>query len=543
MTVRRLLALGDGPSPRLALSVSLGAATVLCGVGLMATAGYLISRAAERPDVLALAVAIVGVRFFGLTRPIVRYFERLSSHDLAFRVLSRVRVRAYERMEPLAPTQLAGYRRGDLLSRMVADVDALQNLYLRGLGPPLVALAAGAVSVVAAAVILPAAGLVLALGLLLGGLTGLVGRRAHGQESAARGALSAELVELMEGAPELVVYGAEADRLQRLRDADRTLVAIRSKAALADGLGDGLRVAVTGCTVVGVLVAAVAAHDLDPTLIAALGLLALASFEAVAPLSRAARELSETLAAGQRVLELSDQRATVVDSASPTPAPAAPFTVSLENVRVRYPGASRYALDDVTLRLEPGRKVALVGPSGAGKTTVTNLLLRFLDPDSGRVLLAGRDLREYRQEDVRRAIAVADQDAYLFATSIRENVCLARPEASDAEIEAVLRQARILDWVRGLPAGWDTLVGEDGRELSGGQRQRIVLARALLANAPILVLDEPTAHLDAETAQRLVEDVVAAVGERTMLLITHRPEGLELVDEVLTLPPPPPFVE
>jgi ATP-binding cassette, subfamily C, bacterial CydC len=539
MTLRRLLALGDAPTPRIALSVSLGAATVLCGVGLMATAGYLISRAAERPDVLALAVAIVGVRFFGLSRPIVRYFERLSSHDLAFRVLSRVRVHAYERMEPLAPTQLAGYRTGDLLSRMVADVDALQNLYLRGLGPPLVALVAGVAAVVAAAVILPTAGLVLGVGLLLAGVAGTVGRRAHGEEAAARGVLSAELVELMEGAAELVVYGAEAERLQRVRNADGRLVAIRRRAALADGLGDGLRVAVTGCTVVGVLVAAVAAHGLDPTLIAALGLLALASFEAVVPLSRAARELSETLAAGQRVLELTDRHAAVVDPVSPAPAPVAPFTVALEHVRVRYPDATRYALDDVSLRLEPGRKVALVGPSGAGKTTVTNLLLRFLDPESGRVLLAGRDLREYRQEDVRRAIAVAGQDAYLFATSIRENVRLARPEASDAEVEAALRQAQILDWVRALPAGWDTLVGEDGRELSGGQRQRIVLARALLANAPVLVVDEPTAHLDPGTAQRLVEDVVAAVGERTLLLITHRPEGLELVDEVLALPPPP----
>ncbi|HEV8462566.1 MAG TPA: thiol reductant ABC exporter subunit CydC [Gaiellaceae bacterium] len=538
MTVRRLLALGDASSPRLALSISLGAATVLCGVGLMATAGYLISRAAERPDVLALAVAIVGVRFFGLARPIFRYFERLSSHDLAFRVLSRVRVRAYERMEPLAPAQLAGYRRGDLLSRMVADVDALQNLYLRGLGPPLVALVAGAVSVVAATIILPAAGLVLTIGLFLAAVAGTVGRRGHGREAAARGELSAELVELMEGAPELVVFGAQDDRLERLRAADRSLVAIRRKSARSDGLGDALRLAVTGCTVVGVLIGAVAASDLDPTLLAALGLLALASFEAVTPLSRASRELSETLAAGQRVLELTDQRALVVDPAAPARAPIAPFTVALENVSVRYPGAERRALEDVTLRLDPGRKIALVGPSGAGKTTVTNLLLRFLDPECGRVVLAGRDVRDYRQEDVRRAIAVAGQDAYLFATSIRENVRLARPEADDGEIEAALRRARIWEWVQELPAGWDTPVGENGHELSGGQRQRIVLARALLADAPLLVLDEPTAHLDATTAQRLVEDVVAAVGDRTLLLITHRPEGLELVDEVFALQPP-----
>ena len=202
---------------------------------------------------------------------------------------------------------------------------------------------------------------------------------------------------------------------------------------------------------------------------------------------------------------------------------------------VRYPVATRPALDGVTLRLAPGARVALVGPSGAGKTTIANLLLRFVDPAAGRVALAGRDVRDLRQDDVRAAVAVAGQDAHLFAASIRQNVCLARPGAPEADLEEALRQARLLDWVRGLPDGWDTRVGEDGREVSGGQRQRIVLARALLAGRPVLVLDEPTAHLDPATAEALVRDVFAAAGDRTVLLITHRPEGLDLVDEVVTL--------
>ena len=294
----------------------------------------------------------------------------------------------------------------------------------------------------------------------------------------------------------------------------------------------------TGATVAGVLAVAVHATGtgaISPVLVAMLGLLALAAFDAVTPLPAAARDLAATVAAGRRVLEIADRPVAVTDPPAPSPPPAWPFEVALEDVTVRYPVATRPALDGVTLRLAPGARVALVGPSGAGKTTIANLLLRFVDPAAGRVALGGRDVRDLRQDDVRAAVAVAGQDAHLFAASIRQNVCLARPGAPDADLEDALRQARLLDWVRGLPDGWDTRVGEDGREVSGGQRQRIVLARALLAGRPVLVLDEPTAHLDPATAEALVRDVFAAAGDRTVLLITHRPEGLDLVDEVVTL--------
>jgi ABC-type multidrug transport system fused ATPase/permease subunit len=273
-------------------------------------------------------------------------------------------------------------------------------------------------------------------------------------------------------------------------------------------------------------------------LIALLALAALAAFEAVQPLPEALRQLRVTVAAGERLLELVDQEPAVVDSADPLPAPQAPFTIELEDVSVRYAPGERLALDDLRLRLDPGRRIALLGRSGSGKTTVANLLLRFVDPESGRVTLAGHDLREYRLEDVRRAVTVSGQDAHLFSATIRANLCLARPDATDAQLEAALRSARILDWVQSLPDGLDTHVGERGRELSGGQRQRVTLARALLTDAQVLVLDEPTAHLDPPTAQRLVEDVFAAAGERCVLLITHRPEGLDLVDELVALPDP-----
>ena len=542
-TLPALIGVAKAPRGRLAITVLLGALVVVFGVGLMATAGYLISRAAERPAVLSLMVVIVAVRVFGLGRPVIRYLERLTAHDLALRVLGSIRTRFYARIEPLVPAQLNCYRQGDLLSRMVADVDALQSLYLQGIGPPLVALLAGAASVGVAAAFLPAAGLVLAAGLVVGGavvpaVSGFLARRAGQRQSAARGELSAELVESIGGAPEIVGFGADEGRLAHIRAADRRLVRLARRDALATGAGDGLGLIVTGATVAGVLALAVGASSdgrLDRVLIALLALLAWASFEAVTPLADAARALSSTLAAGCRILELTEQEATVNDPPEPARVPTWPFTVTLEGVRARYPHQSGAALDGLSLTLEPGERVALMGPSGIGKTTVVNLLLRFLDPDEGRVTLGGRDIRCYRQDEVRRAITVAGQDSHLFTASIRDNLRLARPDASDWEIEQALRRARIWQWISRLPARLDTLVGEQGRELSGGQRQRIVLARALVAGAPVLVLDEPTAHLDSGTARQLIDDVFAAARHQTVLLITHRPEGLELVDRVVTL--------
>jgi ATP-binding cassette, subfamily C, bacterial CydC len=542
-TLRRLVALAGIPARRFALSVGLGALAVAFGVGLMTTSGYLISRAAEHPPVLALTVTIVAVRFFGLARPLARYLDRLASHDLALRALGRIRARFYERIEPLAPAELEDFRRGDLVSRMVGDVDALQGLYLRGLQPPLVAALVAAACVAASAVLLPVAGAILAAGLLTGGvavpaLAARLGRASGRRQAAARGELTAELVELLRGAPELVVYGRERETLAALRAADAELAGLARRDAFVAGLADALSILVAGLTLAAVLAVAVAAHDagtLDRVLVATLALLALSSFEAVTPLPAAARELAATLAAGRRLFELTDREPAVRDAATPLPPPPAGATVALENVTARYTSGGEPVLRGLDLSLGPGKRIALIGPSGAGKTTVASLLLRFLDPEQGRVTIAGRDLREYRQEDVRRIFALAGQDAHLFNSTIRANLSLARPSATEAELEDALRRARIGDWVESLPDGLDTFVGEEGAELSGGQRQRLTIARTLLADSPVLVLDEPTAHLDPQTAEELISDALAVAGDRSVLLITHRPEGLDLVDEVVLL--------
>ena len=456
--------------------VALGAATILCGVGLMTTAGYLISRAAQHPAVLSLTAAIVGVRFFGLTRPIARYLERVQSHDLALRVLGGVRLRVYRQLEPLAPAQLRRLRQGDLLARIVADVDALQGLHLRGVTPPLVAVTASLCSLAVAATVAPWSAAVLAAGLLVAGLVGAdAGRGAGGpQRAAAGGARPAGCrPNWWSCCPPRRSWSSTAAAISGWggwRAADRELSDIDRRSAIAEGAGDGLRMLVSGATICGVLAVAVSAHAsgrLDAVLIAALALLALASFEAVVPLTEVARELPATVAAGQRVLELCDRKPAVTDPARPRPPPASPYDLELRDVAVRYDASGPLVLDGLDLRLGAGDTLALTGASGAGKTTVTRLLLRFLDPCRGELLLSGCDLRGYRQQDVRAAIALAGQEAHLFSTSIRENVLLGRPAAEAEQLEDALEQAGIADWVRSLPQGWDTPVGEQGRAARG----------------------------------------------------------------------------
>ena len=423
----------------------------------------------------------------------------------------------------------------------MADVDALQHLYLRGLGPPLIAVVVGAAAVVAAALLLPAAALVLGIALLVAGvgvpaLVGALVRRSARRQAPARAALTADLVEVIDGAPELAALGREDDGAGRVAAAGARLARLQRRDALAAGaataagtlLANGAAVAVAAVGVV-----AVGDGELDGVLLAAVVLLALGSFEAVTPLPDAARHLGASAKAAERLAEITAAPAAVRDPAVPQPVPAG--DLALEDVRVRYEPGAPWVLDGATLRLAPGRRVALAGASGAGKTTLARLLVRFLDPEEGRVTLGGVDLRELAQRDVRRVVRLADQDAYLFTATIAHNVRLARPEATDADVEAALAEAGLGEWIRSLPDGIATPVGRGGSQVSGGQRQRIALARVLLSRAPFLVVDEPTAHLDPAGGRAFLEHLAGLPGDRAVLVITHELGGLERFDEVLWL--------
>lgn len=525
------------------LAVLLATGTVLAAVGLLTASGYLISRAAQRPEILSLTVAIVSVRFFGISRALLRYGERLSSHDLAFRTLTDLRGRFFNRLIPLVPAGIDGSRRADLMSRFVGDVDRLQDVYLRALSPPLVAVACSIFCVALAAVILPVAGLVLAGMLLLGGLaapalTRWAARSAGRRQARARGRLAGDLHEITFGGAEIAVAGREEDWLARAGTDDAELVSLQRRDAMSGGLAEGLGTLLAVGAAVAVTAAAIPAVNsgqLSGVLLAALALLAMASFEAITPLSQAAAVIDATDEAAGRIEEITERPVPVVDLDHPRPIPAG-GPIRLEGVDFNYPDGEGKLLDAARLELRPGEAVALTGPSGIGKSTLAELMVRFRDPDAGRITLGGTDLRELDQSELREAVRLAPQDAYMFNTTIAENVKLGRPEADRERITGALAEAGLEDWINSLEAGIDSDVGEDGSKISGGQRQRIAAARALLSQARFLIFDEPTAHLDpagaAALERRLVERRNQGCG---IFVITHTLADPEAFDRVLEL--------
>ncbi|WHM37696.1 thiol reductant ABC exporter subunit CydD [Streptomyces sp. BPTC-684] len=539
----RVRGAAGGLRGRLALALVLGALALGSAVGLMAVSGWLISRASEQPPVLYLMVAVTATRAFGIGRAVFRYAERLVSHDAVLRMLAEVRVAVYRRLERIAPAGLRSTRRGDLLSRLVADVDELQDYWLRWALPAAVAVVVSVASAGFTAWLLPEAGAVLAIGLLVAGVavpmvSGACARRAERQLAPARGLLATRVADLLTGTGELTVAGALGRRTREAKDADSALTRIASRAAAATALGGGLAALTCGLTVAAaalVGVQAVAAGRLDGVRLAVVVLVPLAAFEAVNGLPLAVQARQRVRRSAERVYEVLDAPAPVREPEHPATAPASPFPLEVRGLAARYDGQSRDALSDFTLTLTPGRRVAVVGTSGSGKTTLAQVLLRFLDAREGTYRIGGKDAAELAGDDVRRLVGLCAQDAHIFDSSVRENLRLARPGADEDALRDALAAARLLDWVDGLPDGLDTLVGEHGARLSGGQRQRLALARALLADFPVLVLDEPAEHLDLATADALTADLLRATEGRTTVLITHRLRGLEAVDEVVVL--------
>jgi thiol reductant ABC exporter CydC subunit len=521
----------------------LGAGAVAAGIGLMGTAAWLISRAAQHPSEAALGVAIVGVQFFGLSRGFFRYGERLTGHDAAFRLIADLRVTVYERLEQLAPSGLSEFRSGDLLARVVQDVDSLQDLIIRVVPPFAVATVAGSGTVAVMWWLLPAAGLILAVALIIAAtvvpwLTGVLARRGERRFADSRGDLAVSVVDLIDGAPELVAFGAARSQVDTVRSADARLTLISARSAGTAGIGLALNtllagVASWGCLTVGV--AAVVSGRLGGADLAVITLIPLAAFELVVGLPVATQALQRARQAAGRVFAVLDTSPPTIDPDTPAPLPVAPYDLEARAVWAGYGGSVASAVRGVDLSLRAGERLAIVGPSGAGKSTLAAALLGFLPLRAGSVRLNGQLLGGLCDDELRTVIGLVGQEAYLFDTTIAENLRIGRRQATDDDLCGVVGRVGLSEWLGDLPAGLSTEVGRHGDRLSGGQRQRIGLARALLADFPVLVLDEPTEHLDPLGADALISRLVQSESDRSLILITHRLSGLESVDQILVM--------
>ncbi len=544
----RLLSFLKGSWGLVALSVLLSTLTIGASVALIGTSAWLISTAALHVSVADLGVSVVGVRFFGISRGVFRYLERLVSHNVTFRLLARLRVWFYEKLERLAPARLMEYRSGDLLARVIGDVETLENFYVRVISPSLTAIFVGLGVAFFFSFFYPPIALVLIvffliLGLVLPLLAQATSRNAGRQLISQRADMQTQLVDGIQGIADILAFGRGQDRGLQISQTGALYGVTQKQMARISGIYSALNTLLTnlGLWLVLVLVIPqVTAGRINGVMIGTFALMTLASFEAVNPLPLAAQMWNASREAARRLFEVVDAEPAVREDIPYSSIGTRSSNIEYSNIEFShltfaYPTQTSPALQDVSFTVSPGKAIAVVGPSGAGKSTIASLLFRFWDYEAGEIHLGGKELRELNPDEVRKQIALVSQNSYFFNTSIRENLRLARRSISQEEMEAAAQAAHIHDFVMKLPQGYDTLIGEQGLRLSGGERQRLAIARALLKNAPVLVFDEPTANLDALTEKQVLATLFETMRGRTSLLITHRLLGLENMDEILVM--------
>ena len=522
----------------MALAALIGFATTGSGIGLLMTSGYIIAKAALQPPMAALELSILGVRVFGLARGVLRYAERLISHNITFKILAKLRLWFYDAIEPLAPARLMHFKSGDLLQRIVDDIQSLENIYTRVLGPPLTALLVGVLMWFLLGIYsLQAALLIMLFHLLAGvGVPLLTTWLSRGLSVGIMNHKTVQQIlalDLFQGTGELQVYGKLPEHLAQMRSTEKSKLLLQRKNALIEGMHDSLTGMLMNGAVIAILwalIPAVSSGGMNGISLAIITLAVIASFEPFLPLPATVKHLEADKHAGERLFEILDAKPETEAPVSPLPFPAN-HEIMVERLSFTYPGSFSKTLDSISFSLPVGQHIALVGPSGAGKSTITSLFMRFWNCTEGQITLGGLNINLFDPEEVRRNISLVSQRTYLFAETIRENLLLAKPNASDEEIKNALSSAGLSQFTSKL----DEWTGQHGMKLSGGERQRIAIARILLQNAPIVILDEATANLDGVTEREVTETLKTISAGKTLITITHRLKGMEQYDRILVL--------
>ena len=540
--LRRMLLLARPQWPWLALGALLGVIAIGSNIALMGLSAYLISKAAIATSVAELALAVTGVRVLAMSRAGFRYLERLATHRGMFKLLTTMRVWFYDAIEPLAPARLQQRRSGDLLTRSVADVDALEDFYVRVVVPPIVAAAVIAGMSILYGVFDLAIGLVLASFLLLTGVllplaTRWLSAAPAASMAAIRGDVAAMIVDEVHGVADLVALDAAAEHRARLLERASAFDQARQRLGTIEGVSGalgGLFASLAGLVILTLAIPLVTSGRLEGVFLAVLPLAAIAAFEAVQPLSRSIQLLDSSRASAQRLFELVDEEAPVADPVAAQASPTS-FALDIEALSFRFGPTDPWIFDGFDLHVGAAERVALVGPSGIGKSTLVALLLRFWDYEAGSVRIGGRELHELGQHEARSLLSVVPQDVHLFNATIEDNLVLADAVADATTLERACRIAQIHDFIEGLPDGYATVVGEDGLLLSGGERRRLAVARAVLKDAPIVIFDEATADLDSTTEVGMWASLDPWLKDKTVLVISHRPTIAQHVDRVVSL--------
>lgn len=539
--LRRLLNIMGSAWLMMLIAAVFGFLTIASNMGLLAASAYLISSAALHPSITELSIAIVGVRFFGIARAVFRYLERYISHDVTFRLLGAVRIWFYTKLEKLAPARLMGWQSGQLLNAIVGDVETLKEFYLRVLAPPVIAVAVlcgtclflAQYSMKFVYVII---GAFVIAGLILPIFLQIIQKSTAHELVTVRGELRTQLVDSMTGIVDLAAFGQVKKQIQKFDGINQRLFRLQGDVSKLSGLTDALGLFMVNSTVWLILWLAIPlVHDgkLAGVYLAVVVLTVQSSFEAVLPLPLVIHYWGESMAAGRRLFGIVDIE--FVAQEAQYPIPDLNPRIEVKNVSFQYSSNGPFVLKNISFVVEPGQKLGIVGPSGAGKSTLLNLFMRFWEYQQGTICLEGHEIRKFDPEKLREMFGVVSQQTHLFNASIRDNILLAKPRASEAELHQAIERAELGGFIAELPKGYDTMVGQNGHALSGGQRQRIAIARALLKNAPILILDEPTVGLDALTEQLIMGTIEKLMVGRTTVLITHRLTGLENMDHIIVI--------